>query len=156
MTTSKSFARRDSATALLRKMGIDKADYNKFITAKGDSFVVDVAAAEKSAIKGAEQAAVSAGEAKSKKATTKPAKKAEPKATEKAPAKKAAKQFANPVDQAPTPGQTTTNYVRTLISAGHTNAEIFDALKRFKDFDDSKSYYPAWNRWAMRKEGFEV
>jgi DNA-binding protein HU-beta len=110
MTNLKTFTRRDSATALLRKMGIDKANYNEFITVKGDSFVVDVAAAEKSTIKGAEQAAVaavSAGEAKQKPAK-KQAAKAEPKkqaakapakkVEAKQPAKKADKKLANPVD----------------------------------------------------------
>lgn len=54
--TTKTFARRDSATALLRKMGIDKAKYGKFITEADGKFTVDVKAAEKSLKKPAAKA----------------------------------------------------------------------------------------------------
>lgn len=44
----KHYTRRDSATAALRKLGIGKADYTKFITAVDDGFDCDLEAAQAS------------------------------------------------------------------------------------------------------------
>lgn len=136
MTTTKTVARRDSATTILRKIGINVRDYNAFIKADGDKFIVNVGAAQKHVddlLKPAK--------------TTKPAK--SPKSSKAAPS------YVTTI-VAPAPGTTTSAYIQGLIRAGYTNSEIFEALKKFMNFDESKSYYPAWNRWKMRKNGEAV
>jgi hypothetical protein len=126
--TMKIFARRDSATALLRKMGIKSEDYNKFIDKNADGTVgVDVIGAKASL-----------------------APKLAGKATVVPPSK------TGSVILRPQPGQTTTSYIRSLITAGHTNSEIWQACQEFLGFEKNKSYYPAWNRSKMRKAGFDV
>ena len=47
----KIFTRRDSATAALRKLGIDKKDYSKFIATDGPDFLVDLDYAQKFLLK---------------------------------------------------------------------------------------------------------
>jgi hypothetical protein len=43
--------------------------------------------------------------------------------------------------------------IQSLISAGKTNAEIWDDVKVQFNMDDSKKYYPAWNRSMMVRKG---
>lgn len=74
--TTKTYATRDSATALLKKMGVDKANYNLFISkTDGDKFVVNVSAAEAWLNPAAEETTVEAPAAEET-VTEKPAKKA--------------------------------------------------------------------------------
>ena len=171
----KAFARRDSATALLRKMGVAKTDYDKFISKKGDEFLVDVKAAEdstppfdptpaaelmkpaaKKTSKAAKPAAVKEEKPAAKKTTKSVAKPAATK--EEKPAKKAAKPKAElrKVTETPTPKEGKGAFIRRLISLGYTNAEIWaDIVVRY-ELDEGKKYYPGWYRYDMRRQGFEV
>lgn len=45
MNATKIVKTRDAATSVLRKLGIAKADYNKFISNSNETFAVDVAGA---------------------------------------------------------------------------------------------------------------
>lgn len=163
----KAFARRDSATALLRKMGVAKTDYDKFITKKGDEFIVNVKAAEDSTppfeptpaaelMKPAAKKTSKAAKPAAKKATKSVAKPAATK--EEKPAKKAAKPKAElrKVTETPTPKEGKSAFIRRLISLGYTNAEIWaDIVVRY-ELDEGKKYYPGWYRYDMRRQGFEV
>src|SRR3990167_71529 len=40
--TAKTYTKRDSATAVLKKAGIDRKDYDQYITKKDDVFVINV------------------------------------------------------------------------------------------------------------------
>lgn len=179
----KAFARRDSATALLRKMGVAKTDYDKFITKKGDKFIVNVKAAEdstppfdptpaaelmqpaaKKTPKAAKPAATKEEKPAAKKATKSVAKPAAAKeekpaaVKEEKPTKKAAKPKAElrKVTETPTPKEGKGAFIRRLISLGYTNAEIWaDIVVRY-ELDEGKKYYPGWYRYDMRRQGFEV
>lgn len=129
-------SKRDSATAALRKLGIDKADYDLFIVKNDSGFVVDTEAAELHASK--------------LKTVNKEPK--EPKER----TKKSNQKPVQEINEPPKEKESTSAYIRRLILAGYSDAEIFGALQKFKNFDKSKSYYPGWNRWNMRKKGLEV
>jgi len=121
----KIFKSRDSATSLLRKLGINSRDYNFFIEKMTDGqFACKVSMAEMhiESLKNPKPV-----EAKVK--TTK--KTAEPKA------KKA--------------GISAT--ARELILSGKTNQEVWEVLKQQFNLDDSKKHYPTWYRCEMKRTG---
>jgi hypothetical protein len=112
---NKIYTKRDSATAVLRKMGVNKADYKKHIKVLADGrFELVNPSKEKAAAKSAP---------KNTEVATKDAKK------------------------------TITGVAQKLILAGKTNTEVFEALKAEFHLDDSKKYYPAWNRSMLRRTG---
>jgi len=150
MSKSKLYTRRDTVVAILRKMGIDKANYNKFISTPTSGtesgFYVDVVAAEASL-----------------KPTKKPQpKQKEPKSKEPTPkAKVKAKSNSTVHDELdaessstkPTSGKSISKIIQDMILNGMTNQQIWDVLKQQYGLDDSKKYYPAWNRSEMRRSG---
>lgn len=121
--TIKTYTRRDSATAALRKKGVDKSKYNDFITKRGDIWTVDFAALEEKVV-------------------------AEPKTASKI--KKAAKKVAKAAKQAKV---TVSSRARELILDGLANADVFAKLKDEFSLDDSKKHYPAWYRSELRRKG---
>lgn len=163
MNIVKTFATRDSATGLLRKMGINKADYNKFISVTADDrFAVAVTAAEKHLggdvkDEAAEQAAAAEKaqlQARAEELRTELKTKVKKAARRKEIITSRAKNWStdNPVKVAPAKGQSQSEYVISLIEAGHTNGEIFNALVEHYDADKSKRGYPAWYRGYMRRQ----
>lgn len=124
----KTYTRRDSCTALLKKMGIDKTEYNQFITSANGLFYVDLVAAEK-LIADRKAAAEEAAKPKSKKSTTE---------TDK-PAK---------VEK-----ESCSSVCRDLIRAGKTNAEIWAIVKTKFNLGDNKKHYPAWYRADLARKG---
>lgn len=126
-------ARRDSATTILRKMGIHSRDYNAFIEVMTDGkFACHVARAEMH-LESLKQAAAKPAKAE------KPATKAAPKA-EKQPAKREA-------------ARTVSTVARELIVAGKTNPEVWAVIQKEFDLDDSKKSYPAWYRSDCKRKG---
>lgn len=119
----KFYARRDSATTILRKMGIHSRDYNAFIEVMSDGkFACHIARAEMhlESLKNPKSAAA------------KPAKKtAEPKVKKT--------------------GISAT--ARALILDGKSNQEVWEALKQQFNLDDSKKHYPTWYRCEMKRTG---
>lgn len=160
MNTVKTFATRDSATGLLRKMGINKADYNKFIsTTADDRFAVAVTLAEKHingekaptkeevAEKAKLQARAEELRADLKKTVTKAKRK-----EEIVNSRRTNWEVKNAVTVAPIKNQSLSSYVISLIEAGHNNGEIFEAMEKHYDADKSKRHYPAWYRGLIRRQ----
>lgn len=126
----KNYTRRDSATSMLRKMGIPAADYDKFIAVRDDgTFDCFVANAAKclAALNNPK------GGKKDKAAT--------PKAeTPKAEKPKTMK-------------DTISSVARELILKGLDNQGVWEGLKKRFNLDDSKKHYPTWYRCEMKRKG---
>ena len=121
----KFYARRDSATTVLRKMGIHTRDYNAFIEVMSDGqFACHIARAEMHL------------------ESLKNPKPAETKAA-KAPASTETKSKRTGISAT----------ARELILAGKTNQEVWAELKQQFDLDDSKKHYPTWYRCEMKRKG---
>jgi hypothetical protein len=124
----KILSRRDSATTILRKMGIHSRDYNAFIEVMTDGkFACHIARAEMH-LESLKQAAA------------KPAKSAKPAAAKKEKVVKAA-------------ARTVSAVARELIVAGKTNLEVWAVIQKEFDLDDSKKSYPAWYRSDCKRKG---
>lgn len=122
----KIFKTRDSATTLLRKLGINARDYNFFIEKMTDGrFACKVAMAE-----------MHLNELKQPKA----------KPTKQAAAKPAAKTAAPKRE-----GISAT--ARALILEGKTNTEVWEVLQAKFNLDQSKRHYPTWYRCEMKRTG---
>lgn len=131
MEKMKEYARRDSCTAILKKMGVDKKDYNFFIDKMGDKFMcrTDKAARhleqlKELATKGAE-----------------------------APAKVNGARVLKPKKTVGVKKDSVSKVARELISVGRTNEEVWGALKARFNLDDKKKHYPAWYRAEMIRSG---
>ena len=121
----KFYARRDSATTVLRKMGIHTRDYNAFIEVMSDGqFACHIARAEMHL------------------ESLKNPKPAETKAA-KAPASTETKSKRTGISAT----------ARELILAGKTNQEVWAELKAQFNLDDSKKHYPTWYRCEMKRKG---
>lgn len=130
MSTTKFYTRRDSATTVLRKMGIHSRDYNAFIDVQDDgTFLLHITRAENHLMS-------------LKKPTTAKPTAAKPKGDAKSP--KALKAVRAP---------SISGTARRLISEGHTNQEVWAVLKQQFDLDDSKKHYPTWYRCEMKRTG---
>lgn len=147
----KTYARRDSVTAVLRKMGIDKADYHKYIQCNYSDGTFTLI--EPTYI-------------------TRPVKDVESKictdcstvlppvhlnqtndgilhyehhrATD--PKSIAIK------DNTKKSRRTVSSAAREYILAGHDNKKVFDLLKKEFGLDDSKKSYPCWYRSDMKRK----
>lgn len=121
----KFYARRDSATTVLRKMGIHARDYNAFIEVMSDGqFACHIARAEMhlESLKNPKPAETKAAKV--------------PVSTETKPKRTGISATA-----------------RELILAGKTNQEVWAELKQQFDLDDSKKHYPTWYRCEMKRKG---
>ena len=132
----KTYTRRDSCTAILRKMGIKPQEYNFFIDVAGDKFTcrTDKAASHLEQLR--EQTLATANK----------------RMNDAAKADHAAK----PARVKRTKGvhkESISGVARELISVGRTNEEVWGALKARFGLDDSKKHYPAWYRAEMVRAG---
>ena len=126
----KFYARRDSATTVLRKMGIHARDYNAFIEVMSDGqFACHIARAEMHL------------------ESLKNPKAAEPKAAKVT--KTTRTETAEPKSKRTGISAT----ARELILAGKTNQEVWAELKAQFNLDDSKKHYPTWYRCEMKRKG---
>lgn len=150
MSEVRTVARRDSATTILRKLGVNSRDYNLFIRADKDGFVVDVDLAKQHVAKVAEQTAPRAQDNTppwDPSDESKPTKAGKlPKAPRPA-VKKAAKEAVRPRDQS------LSTTIRGLILKGLDNAAIWAQVQPAFNLDDKKRHYPAWYRGQMRRAG---
>lgn len=123
---NKTYTKRDSATAVLRKMGIDKAEYKNYIKVLADGTFTIVA---------------------------KDVKKAVPVLVtfEKKP--KAARAATVPRAKGVA---TVSSTARELILAGKDNKSVFAALQAKFNLDDSKKHYPTWYRAELIRKGVTV
>lgn len=122
--TNKTYTRRDSVTVILRKMGIDKAEYNNHIITNADGTF---------SIREQDQ--------------TLPWEDA-PK-TEAAPAAESKKSTKAEKE----PRRTVSFAAREHILAGHDNKKVFELLKSEFNLDDNKKSYPSWYRSEMKRKG---
>lgn len=142
-------ARRDSATTILRKLGINSRDYNLFIRADKDGFVVDVDLAKKHLAKVAEQ---TAPRAQDNTPPWDPSDESKPTRAGKLP--KAPKAVQKKVKEATRPrDQSLSATIRGLILKGLDNAAIWAEVQPAFGLDDKKRHYPAWYRGQMRRAG---
>lgn len=127
MSTIKTYKRRDSATTVLRKMGINSRDYNLFIKKLDDGqFECDVPLAESHLKNLAKQTKL-----KKQKAKAKPKARKEKRIT-------------------------ISSMCRDMILNGASNEQIFNALQEKygeERFGPEKRHYPAWYRCELRRKG---
>ena len=150
---NKVFKTRDAATAALRKLGTQKADYNFFIEKGLDGYYhVNMDAAERHLSERAMMAAngvkvtrtvVVEGEV-----TVRPSLGKAPK-----PSHQTGSRAAKAAIKAAADTDTITSVAIEAILAGYTNAEVFKILKARFGLDDDKKSYPAWYRGKLRREG---
>lgn len=125
----KFFKTRDSATSLLRKLGIQARDYSFFIEKMaGGQIACQVAKAQMhlESLKNPKPIEAKSTATKTTKKTVEP---------------KAAKKI----------GISAT--ARELILSGKTNQEVWEVLKQQFNLDDSKKHYPTWYRCEMKRTG---
>lgn len=125
----KIFKTRDSATSLLRKLGIKPRDYNFFIEKMTDGRIACQVARAEMHLEGLKN----------------PQPKCEP-ATATATAKDT---VAKPAKKRGGISQT----ARDLILSGKTNEEVWAVLQQTFNLDDSKKHYPTWYRCEMKRKG---
>jgi DNA-binding MarR family transcriptional regulator len=148
---TKTFATRASATATLKKLGIQKDEYDRFIIKKGAKFYVDVQLAERH-IKQLEDAVL----AKQTPATPpnrlqELAERGRAKAAEAAAAGVTA--GAKPASKPKEPRLTVSRVARELILAGLSNEDVFKQLQAQFKLGDNKKSYPAWYRADLARHG---
>lgn len=140
-TTTKFYARRDSATTVLRKAGIPARDYQLYLKKSGDGVELDMSllnkhlsASSPNAFQGPKT--TSKARFSSDQVFTLPTKQV--KAAE--PAKKQAK-------------VTVSSVARELLKQGMSNEQVWEQLKATFKLDDGKKHYPAWYRAQMKRDG---
>lgn len=127
----KTVARRDSATTMLRKLGVQASDYNMFIQSTTDGrFAVSL-----------------------DKAAQYLASKLRKVATEEVPQAKLKGRTAKEAESNQIKKPSVAATIRKLILDGHDNKAIHEVLKRDFGHDEDKAHYPAWYRSQMRREG---
>ena len=115
---------RDAATAQLRKLGIAKEFYNKFITHHEGGFSVELGAAKKFL---------------------------EPPKTTKTKTAKAKRDVK--LDGVTRREDTVSARARQLILEGLANKDVFAKLKEEFNLPETKKSYPAWYRSELRRQG---
>lgn len=127
----KTVARRDSATTILRKLGIKSSDYNMFIMQTADGrYAV------------AEDKAKEYLQAQLRKV-----------ATEEVPQKQLKGRTAKEAATNQIKRPSVAGVIRKLILEGMDNKAIHEVMKRDFGHDEDKAHYPAWYRSQMRREG---
>ena len=161
---TKVYTRRDSATAALKKIGVQKEDYSKFITKHtdddGDLYEVDLVAA-KASLDIQEEPALERRAVETPPPVERRAGMADLVAAQSATAealKETAKTLAS-IKPAPArrpqrqAGRTVSSVARELIVSGKSNDEVWKALKNEFKLDDGKKHYPAWYRSEAKRKG---
>lgn len=127
----KTVARRDSATTILRKLGIKSSDYNLFIMQTADGrYAV------------AEDKAKEYLQAQLRKV-----------ATEEVPQRQLKGRTAKEAATNQIKRPSVAGVIRKLILEGMDNKAIHEVMKRDFGHDEDKAHYAAWYRSQMRREG---
>lgn len=141
---TKVYAKRDSATTVLRKAGVPPRDYNLYLTKTDDGVALNLTLlATYKAVKDT-PADVPAVAVEPRKVNI---------AKERAKAEAAAKAAAKAEAAAKTVRNTVSSTARSLILAGKTNEQVWAELQRQYQLDDSKKHYPGWYRSQLRRQG---
>jgi len=151
--STKSFTRRDSATSVLRKMGVNSRDYNLFITLDAyGKFELNLDLAKAHVAKIAEQTAHPEG----RRTNDHEAKPAAKTSVRQAIAKALDAKPAAATTKDGEAVETISQMARRLILASHSNKEVWEALVATFQLDQKKRGYPAWYRFELRKQGHKV
>src|SRR3546814_194095 len=127
----KTYARRDGATAALKKLGIKASDHNMFISQTTDGRTA--AALDK---------AQEYLQAQLRKV-----------ANEEVPQKQLKGRTKKEADSNQIKRPSVAGVIRKLILDGLDNKAIHEVMKRDFGHDEDKAHYPAWYRSQMRREG---
>lgn len=130
----KIFKTRDSATSLLRKLGIKPRDYNFYIEKMTDGRIACQVARAEMYLESLKQPSA--------------------KPTEKLDEKQvAAKRLLKIGVEGKPKRESISQTARDMILAGKTNEEVWAALQQLFNLDHSKRHYPTWYRCEMRRKG---
>lgn len=148
-TAVKIYSARDSATAALRKLGIQPRDYNLFIGKTEAGFICELGkAAEhlRSLFRATKPGAkLHDHQEKAVEAVTKQ------KRAVTTVVKGAGKSSVPNIK--PTGSSSISQTARELILDGKTNQEVWAVLKSEFNLDDSKKHYPTWYRCELKRRG---
>lgn len=156
MGTNKIYNRRDSATAVLRKMGFKAEDYNNHIHKNDDGTYTLTLAEEKeakSAEKFVEKRAVNKELAETATKLSKAANHLTKAATTLDEAVHKVSDAASPEIKVKTKKVGISSVARQLILDGLDNKEVWDVLKKQFNLYDNKKHYPAWYRSELKRGG---
>lgn len=176
MKQVKVVANRDSATAILRKLGISKANYGNFIDKKDGEFHINIAAAKESLLAATGGLRMVERQAEKKeeimeelKEEVKEELKEELKAEIKQEIKSAVKKRVGATGKKPilmpvpagkskitvkgAAKRTVSSVIRELIYQGKTNKEIWDLVQAEFNLSADKKWYPAWYRSDLKRSG---
>lgn len=147
MGNIKKYSKRDSATAFLRKNGVSKENYDKYIhqeAAPGEDAVycVNVALLNED-LSGVEKIVSGPTMTRPQKPLVKKEKSDKKEKTNKAKGRGVVITTAHNVS----------NICREMIINGFTNEEVWDTIKDEFNLDDNKKYYPSWYRCELRRRG---
>lgn len=135
--TVKYYSKRDSATAVLRKLGLHKDFYNQFIEQLSPtSFALNLTKAE-------DFLAKLTNDESEPEVEEVEVKEVEVESVKEVVVKKERK----PRDRS------VSRRCRELILEGKTDDEVWEVIKVELDLDDTKSHYPRWNRNQMKRSG---
>lgn len=138
-TNVRAFARRDSATAALKKLGVKREDYDKIITVDSDG---------KHSIDMAEVAKFADSSYVPLSRSIEPPFDPDPPAKPDQPAKPAAAKPAKPAKK-----QSVAQLCLTMFKAGKSNKEVWKVLQTDRRLGEGKEHYPAWYRGYFRRTG---
>ncbi|QKW95585.1 hypothetical protein AXL3_34 [Stenotrophomonas phage vB_SmaS-AXL_3] len=127
----KTYARRDGATAALKKLGIKPADYNMFIFQTTDGRTAATLDKAQEYL-----------QAQLRKV-----------ANEEVPQKQLKGRTKKEADTNQIKRPSVAGVIRKLILDGLDNKAIHEVMKRDFGHDEDKAHYPAWYRSQMRREG---
>lgn len=133
----RTFKTRDSATALMRKLGVQSKNYKLFLEQIDGQWVVDVSKIQGGATEEPTPPApeLTVTDAKAKKPRAKKVKAEKP---AKEPKEKRV---------------TVTQVAEQLILDGKTNDEVWAVIQPQFRLDDNKKNYPSWFRSRLKKHG---
>lgn len=146
-TAIKIYSVRDSATAALRKLGIQSRDYSLFIEKTDAGFVCELGKATEH-LASLFRATAPKTHDRQKKAVESVTKR---KTVVVTATKEAGK--SNTPKPAAKPAGGISETARNLILEGKTNQEVWAVLKSEFGLDDSKKHYPTWYRCEMKRRG---
>lgn len=127
----KTYARRDGATAALKKLGIKPSDYNMFIFQTTDGRTAATLDKAQEYL-----------QAQLRKV-----------ANEEVPQKQLKGRTKKEADTNQIKRPSVAGVIRKLILDGLDNKAIHEVMKRDFGHDEDKAHYPAWYRSQMRREG---
>lgn len=145
-TAVRVYATRDSATAVLRRMGIGVGDYNKFMAKASDgSWDCYVLKAEQYLISLNHKSIAETGNLTGRT-------RAKPKAS-RAPETKKVSRLIISAETSKNSKISLAEAMRQLVVAGKDNLEIFNELKDEYNLTNKQRGYPAWYRSDLRRRG---